>query len=100
MRTDKLIDAAIDAYQRVRVGEEYVMGSSMRWAELRRRWDVFMAYVALIDDAVADPFSDGAAILLSTARSLTSESAHEMGDLLSQAGDALLWKIARTPSRR
>ena len=36
---------------------------------------------------------DGAAVLLATAQSLTSMRIHELGDLLSQAGEALLRKL-------
>jgi hypothetical protein len=88
----EVIDAALDEYLRSLIGDEYASGSTMGWAQLRRRWESFAAYVELLDDAVTDPLSDGAAVLLATAQSLTSISIHELGDLLGQAGEALLRK--------
>lgn len=89
----EIIDAALDEYLTSLIGDEYVSGSTMGWGQLQRRWEDFAAYVELLDDAVTDPLSDGAAIVLATAQSLTSMRTHELGDLLSQAGEALLRKL-------
>jgi hypothetical protein len=89
----EVIDAALDDYLRSLIGDEYVLGSAMGWEHLCRRWESFATYFALLDDAVANPLAENAAVVLATAQSLTSMRMHELGDLLSQAGEALLRKL-------
>ena len=89
----EIIDAAVDDYLAALIGDEYVAGSTMRWEQLCRRWESFSVYFTLLDDAIKEPLSDGAAAVLATAQALTSMRMHELGDLLSQVGEALLRKI-------
>jgi hypothetical protein len=89
----EIIDAALDEYLGSLIGDEYVAGSGMGWAQLCRRWESFAVYFELLDDAINNPLSDGAAAVLATAQALTSVRMHELGDLLSQAGEALLRKL-------
>src|SRR5260370_26200027 len=89
----EIIDAAVDEYLGSLIGDEYVAGSTMGWAQLCRRWESFAVYFELLDDAINNPLSDGAAAVLATAQALTSMRMHELGDLLSQVGEALLGKL-------
>jgi hypothetical protein len=89
----EVIDAAVDEYLSSLIGDEYVAGSTMGWTQLCRRWESFAVYFELLDDAINNPLSDGAAAVLATAQALTSMRMHELGDLLSQVGEALLRKL-------
>jgi hypothetical protein len=89
----EIIDAALDEYLGSLIGDEYVAGSTMGWEQLHQRWETFATYFALLDDAVANPLADNAAVILATAQSLVSMRMHELADLLSQAGEALLRKL-------
>src|SRR5262249_23942832 len=84
-----LMVTELDAVLAEEAGEPLEKPASTGYAVVTERWERYHAHVQQLDDAVAEPFADGASAMLMTAVALVDRAAHDLAFMLAHVGEAI-----------